>query len=99
MARLDAPPSVTEGTVAVRTLRLPCGNAGAMGISTPVRESSSGNRGLNGRRVDPQFRNLGPISMVLGYLLAAYVAIGIAVALAFVTVGVGQVQPMPVTVG
>ena len=43
--------------------------------------------------------SLGPISMVLGYLLAAYVAIGIAVALAFVTVGVVQVQPMPVTVG
>jgi hypothetical protein len=37
--------------------------------------------------------------MVLLYLLAAYVAIGIAVALAFVIVGVARVQPMPVTVG
>jgi hypothetical protein len=37
--------------------------------------------------------------MVLLYLLAAYVAVGIAVALAFVTVGVARVQPMPVTVG
>ena len=37
--------------------------------------------------------------MVLLYLLAAYVAVGIAVAVAFVTVGVAQVQPMPVTVG
>ena len=37
--------------------------------------------------------------MILLYLLAAYVAVGIAVALAFVTVGVAQVQPMPVTVG
>lgn len=42
---------------------------------------------------------LGSISMVLLYFLAAYVAVGIAVALAFVTIGVTQVQPMPVTVG
>jgi hypothetical protein len=41
----------------------------------------------------------GLISMILLYLLAAYVAVGIAVAVAFVTVGVAQVQPMPVTVG
>jgi hypothetical protein len=37
--------------------------------------------------------------MVLLYLSAAYVVVGIAVALGFVTVGVAQVQPMPVTVG
>ncbi len=37
--------------------------------------------------------------MFLIYLLAAYVAVGIAAALAFVTIGVVQVQPMPVTVG
>ena len=37
--------------------------------------------------------------MVLLYLLAAYVAVGVVVALAFVTAGVVQVQPMPVTVG
>jgi hypothetical protein len=40
-----------------------------------------------------------PISMFLVYLLAAYVAVGIAAALAFVTVGIVQVQPMSVTVG
>jgi hypothetical protein len=37
--------------------------------------------------------------MVLLYLLAAYVAVGVVVALAFVTAGVVQVQPMPVTIG
>jgi hypothetical protein len=37
--------------------------------------------------------------MILLYLLAAYVAIGIAVAFAFVIVGVTRVQPMPVTLG
>jgi hypothetical protein len=37
--------------------------------------------------------------MALLYLLAAYVAIGIAVALAFAAVGVTRVQPMPVTFG
>jgi hypothetical protein len=42
---------------------------------------------------------IGANLMVLLYLLAAYVAVGIAVALAFVTAGVAQVQPMPVTVG
>src|SRR5258706_8494998 len=58
-----------------------------------------GNPGLDGRMVDPQLRIGGLISMILLYLLAAYVAVGIAVAVAFVTVGVAQVQPMPVTVG
>jgi flagellar biosynthesis protein FliP len=42
---------------------------------------------------------LGNLSMVLLYLLAAYVAVGVAVALLFVIVGVAQVQPMPVTIG
>ena len=37
--------------------------------------------------------------MVLLYILAAYVAVGIAVALGFVVVGVARVQPMSVTVG
>jgi type III secretory pathway component EscR len=37
--------------------------------------------------------------MVLLYLFAAYVAVGVVVALAFVTVGIARVQPMPVTVG
>jgi hypothetical protein len=39
------------------------------------------------------------ISLVLLYILAAYVAIGIVVTLGFVVVGVARVQPMPVTVG
>jgi hypothetical protein len=65
----------------------------------PPRWAHPGNPDLNGRMVDPQLRNWGPISMVLLYLLAAYVTVGIAVAVAFVTVGVAQVQPMPVTVG
>jgi hypothetical protein len=42
---------------------------------------------------------LGQISMAVLYLLAAYIAVGIAVALAFVLVGVTRVQPIPVTVG
>jgi hypothetical protein len=37
--------------------------------------------------------------MVLLYLLAAYVVVGLAVALGFVVIGVARVQPMPVTVG
>jgi hypothetical protein len=39
------------------------------------------------------------VSLVLLYILAAYVAVGIAVALGFVVVGVARVQPMSVTVG
>jgi hypothetical protein len=53
---------------------------------------------LTGRIADPR-REMGAISMVLLYALAAYAAVGIAVALAFVTVGVARVQAMPVTIG
>jgi hypothetical protein len=55
-----------------------------MGHNKPVRSSNA---------------EFGPIFLVLLYILAAYVAVGIAVALGFVVVGVARVQPMPVTVG
>ena len=37
--------------------------------------------------------------MILVYLLAAYLAIGVVAGLAFVIAGVVQVQPQPVTIG